>query len=384
VPNESKALYLFNSAYRSEYLINAMRTLALPHGATNDYGYATAGDAVHVIAAHRRPFSELPVNCPVVIIFVDRFHVDDSGLRRYYYHPLRRGALVRAWQEGERFFFRVRLLGDAVARDAASFSASVADALVGDSPTDLGAPRLVNGDPEYRADGQYAVLGPVLCDDQTCGSSLEEWHTLTQRLDQTTAFRTSKERPVVYARFTVSADMVNAPPDAEVLHEGASRFVVERGRQLRLVANYRFPLQSANTSAAVLMNIAYGEGLVPRSETTVLVAAVSRRIELPFSAEPFGDAIGSNISLNFSSVSPGTTVLAPQVNLPFRLEVPRVARLALAPMLILYLLGTVISGFDFTKLGAGEGVNLLLKLVGASAQAAALFWMITQYGKKIA
>src|SRR2546423_258254 len=96
--------YLFNSGFRSLYLENALRTLFLPPGATNEYRYKFRGARNQVASGTHERIKKARRGDPVAITFIDRYA---SG--GYAYHPLRLATLVKVWEEDDYLYVRAQL-----------------------------------------------------------------------------------------------------------------------------------------------------------------------------------------------------------------------------------------------------------------------------------
>lgn len=371
-------LYVFNSGFRDNYIVNVLNTLCLPRGATNVYSYGVISPdspgAGNISLEEASRVTALPINEPTTIIFIDRLRDGQP----YLYHPLRRGTLVSAKVTDGRLYVRVKLLEMCVATDAIAYSAALTSALV-----PLGAPKLT-GSPENAQDGQYALIGDqVVADTLLANESADDWRTLVGRLSATTALRSSADQPVVFARAALYEDANrNTPIVPEFLTVDQDRFRIVRGRKHTLVVSYVSPVQTIDKSITAEMSVTLGDDLRATSDTKAALNAAARQIEVSFATKRFVEDSKTRLTLAFTAPVGVKKFFAPKIDVP--LEIVETSRTwgVLVMLVLLYCIGTVVLGLDYSK-SVTAGV-VVAKTVASVVQIIAIIGMFRVFGKKYA
>jgi hypothetical protein len=323
-------LYLFNSAYRTRYLINVLNTLYLPNGSTNEYRYryrpGTGPDEhVNVNPEDVGRLRSLPGLTPVTIVFVDRFH--EGG---YYYHPLRQGTFAYEHEEGDRMFFRARLGDYIYPRDSDAFNQMFSERLASH-----GIPHLSGRDPWTSDDGWYVVPADDVFSrrgDYHCGE--DAWETCVDQLSRCRAFdrhepanrpagkpgakqgthrtaipRATDEtglREFVFARGSLKN--ASGKPVPCGLESQDSVFTLVRSGRYELDLSYRYSAQASDTGSRATVTYRSGDRLVPLGDQAAAIDSQANTLRYLFTTKKYLEQRSDSITCDFESGQPGATV----------------------------------------------------------------------------
>jgi hypothetical protein len=366
-------LYIFNSGFRDNYVVNALNTLCLPFGSANAYSYgvSSAANLGNVAATVADNIVALPANTDVLVVFIDRFRAD----QKYVYHPLRSGRFLSAQVDDGRLNVRVKLQDFWTPVDPKEFSDAVTTQLV-----PLGAPAFKDS-VDNRRDGQYAISADV--DLRSAIKSTNDWRALVDRLAATTALGATVEQPVVFARAELfdDAERTNALLPNGV-GDDQDRFRIARGRKYVFATSYVSPVQNLDKSVTAEMHVALGDDLRATSDTNHPLNAAARRAEVVFATKQLMEDNKSRISLSFAPPVGVKKFYAPKIDLPLEVIETGTSWVALVALVLLYCAGTVFAGLDYSKAVTAGPVSA--KIAGSIAQVGAIVGMLRVFGKKYA
>lgn len=354
-------LVLFNTGYRVGYIDNVFRTLFLPEGATNEYRYRVGDDAQVSLADIAKIKTQ--IGCPAVICFGDRYGSRD-GKPEYIFYPLRRGEVVSVSEVGERLFVKVRLEEFVNAELPLDYSETLYR-LASRDKFDL---LKYSGRPENDRDGRYVF--PVE-DEESLLQVLEKgdrsWLATVQQLEGLETFKNKLKGAAIFARAYFES---RRQPVVYSTVKKAQMAKLEKDDDLRLVVNYYFPSQTADTTAGAVMKVSAPNGAQILASGTHQLGMKESRIELPIVFEPSSDKRYFSFDVSFDRVVNGPAIIGSSESLLLCATDSYWRQLMVAFAVLLYVVGSVV----------------LVKqnpLGGALIQGGALIAMLKFAGKKV-
>lgn len=370
--------YIFNSGFRSLYLENALRTLFLPPGATNEYRYKFRGNRNQVAAGTHERIKKAKQGEPIAVSFIDRYST--AG---YAYHPLRLATLVKVWEEDDYLYIRARL-GEFVApNDPAAFSGRMLKELGRE-----GIAQLKGGNPDDPDDGYYVVSHDSLFETKTdfqWGTSA--WSATVERLDQTKVLGSTESDAVVFARAEVIGPSRDKSLTAKLEGKSVGVFRMTQGKLYKLRVAYRFPIQKKQRDAAATMELQSTANVRVLGSTTRAVNGYADRFEiLLVSSRYLEDALGS-LSARFTSASSSQRLFAPNgADVLVKVREPASYWFKLAVIVLIFGIAGAVVGIPPDKLPTSDwrGLPVWVWLKGTLAviQAGMLVLMFRLIGKK--
>lgn len=289
-------LVLFNTGYRVGYVGNVFRTLFLPKGAVNEYRYRI-GDDYQVSPAEVAKIKS-QIGCHAVVCFGDRYAVDDQT-PTYRFYPLRRGEILGVYENGGRLFVKLRLEDFVCASSPKEYSDNLYRLAAQDGFNLL----RYDGHPENDKDGHYVYVTEderVLLDSLQRGD--KTWLTIAQQLEGLRTFRDNLQGDAVFARAhlesrgeIVSYETVKKAQMADL----------EKDDDLRLVVNYYFPSQAADTAARAVMKVVSPNGVQILAPAVYELGMKESRIEIPIVFEPGSDKRYFSFDISFDKIANG-------------------------------------------------------------------------------
>lgn len=316
-------IYLFNSAYKPDYLQNIYRLIGTPVGCRQEMRYSVGQNT-----PPKKTDTEYKGR-KCVICYVDRF-----GEGGYRFYPIRKGSITKVNRVHGRVYYEIALGDHCYSPDPAELTRQL----------NLGVdncPTLTNNDPECGTDGLYCTEGPDL--DDLISSSEWSWSSAVDQILNTRCF--SEDKPAFFL--------------TEITRDGKSPEHDRYGLVLRANKNYRvtvyFRTRNATSSSKRHINVRIGQSNL----RDWLVGSNDNREHFDFSPLPI-DFATSAISVRTSIQSPDSTGgdFEYSVDIPFRTESWRISALLLA---ILY-------AFTYLNQAVQPGMELFAwKTVGFAA-----------------
>ena len=423
-------IYLFNSAYRPLYAIDALTVLALPVGATIIHRYRVRGEYRHVHpdlhngimrdgprgvrrvwrgrdrvvrlgSPLRRAGLPVPEAEPVLISFIDRY-----GPSGYIYHPLRLGTLFEVWERDDRAYFRVRL------EDYVAAAGERADALSNDIwqvLSEKNPPTLVPGNPEAENDGYYALQGPdVLHGRPGLLRGESAWVATVEALAATRKLGSSQTRTVVFVRSQLQRLAPDADPEPPRLFAGAERIPLRKDAMYELRISYRCPAHATGSGTLARLQVLHGDNLQVLEADSLPVNATADELWIPLTTKRYVEDRYSFLRVDIqpprgADVPPPDPasatrvpshpgeVLGPKLNVLLALQEGRWFWPSTLMALGLFVLAGLVLGVNAAQLAGVAPGNLPStiwaqitgpRVAGAIVQAVALLWLFRLIGKK--
>jgi len=371
-------LYIFNSGLRSLYVENALRTLFLPSGATNDYRYKFRGKRTHVAAGAHDQLKKAAAEEPVAISFIDRYSAGG-----YIYHPLRLGTFVKIWEEDDYIYIRAQLNKFVAPHDATAFSARMYKELA-----PKGVAQLRGGDPTDVDDGNYVVLHDSLFESTTDFHwGTPAWSATVERLDQTQALASTDVEGVLFARAELVGPAADETLSAKLEAQSVAVFPIVQGGMYKFRVAYRFPLQKSQTKAAVEMKLEATDNVRVLGNVTRAVNGYADRFENLLVSNRYPDDAMGSLSVRFAALTLPQKLLAPNgADILVKIRPPASYWVRLALIVLVFGIAAAVVGIPPDHLPPGElkGVPIWawLKSTFAVLQAAMLVLIFQLIGKK--
>ena len=253
---DRKILYLFNSALRRLYRENLYSILALPIGAAIQFRYTTE----HHVPPELLNRSLKGVDA--IIVFVDRF---SEG--KYTYHPIRKGKILRTFEEGDRLFL-ICQLGEYCGVDIPEhFTGALKTAA-------KGVPELTDGNPQNTKDGYYIQFGEDVRDEVKTDADL--WLTCVKGISQTNSFRDE------HTAFLKISLMAKSRRERELFRRRDGLAILKTGKHYSLDILYYDPDKGEKDKA---ITFSLQEPLKCYGAEQFVLGALTERISIPFGAE---------------------------------------------------------------------------------------------------
>lgn len=368
-------IYLFNSAYRPNYSKNVVRTLFFPKNYSNEYRYRVDGQNPYVKPDQVSDILQAK-NEDILVIFIDRF--SEGG---YFYHPLRKGKLIKCYKEGEKLFFKVSLHDFIYPINSTDFNSQILS--LGDIP------KLTNDDPQNTADGFYVIKGASIIDNKkSFHFGNEAWDKATEALKSTEAFQATDDKETIFARldfYSNSWFWKNKSPKSK---KHNYFFEIVKRKKYNLSLFYKYPNQVAQNSA--LLSIVEGDSLKIVSDHKIDINTYSNRQDIQLTSKRYIEDNDEFLLFEFESnvIAGKENLIAP--NHKFHIRILNGSAFWIQALIAIFIFG--ISEIIFsTDLSSTPEVNLeslwnqitWAKLVAAILKGISLFWIFRLLGKKI-
>jgi hypothetical protein len=368
-------LYLFNSAYRPLYAANALNTLYLPTGYTNEYRYRHTGEPRYVSPAVFEAMPRFKAGKECVIVFVDRY----SG-NGYIYYPFRFGKYVTFRNVNEYTHLTIELGDFVYPRDLAASNQHLIQAI-----GTKGLPRLTDNDPDNRRDGNYVIDGDSIFGHAADFIRGEEaWNANVDAFSGTRMLRTDETQSPIFLRVDIQRNRKRLNPK---LKNDSSVFSLAKKTPYDLVFTYRYPRQRIDATAVAEILVETGDNLILLGSSRLRVNTHANSVVVPFSSKKYPEETVGVVKV--SPMTPGgpPSLMLTQSDVRYKFSEPAFFVVQIWCALLLYSLFTALLGVDFSKLDP-----ITVKAVLAAAwpkallglpQAIALFWLFWLVGKKV-
>jgi hypothetical protein len=272
----------------------------LPQGATNEYRYLIGDDGQVSPAEIERIKTQ--IGCAAVVCFGDRYACENEA-PTYRFYPLRRGEVVDVFENGGRLFVKLRLEDFVCASSPKDYSAELYRLAARDEFHLL----RYEARPENDKDGRYVYASEeesVLLDSLQKGD--KAWLTTVQQLEGLTTFKEKLQGDAIFARAHLES---RGEPVFYRSVKKTQMATLEKDDDLRLVVNYYFPSQSADTAARAVMKVIFPSGAQILAPSSYEIGMKESRIEIPIVFEPSSDKRYFSFDISFDRVTGGSTAI---------------------------------------------------------------------------
>lgn len=374
-------IYLFNSGFRPNYTQNVNRTLFLPTGWTNEYRYRFNGERPNIDPTKVDDFLNLNrfykfKKEEVLICFIDRFA--EGG---YSYHPLRRGKLVKCFINGDKLFFRVKLLEFISPNNNNEFNAQI--------KTIGNLPHLTDNDPEYSNDGFYAIKNNDITKKTISYISGENaWNKITDDIKVTRAFIANDIKETVFARLSINSNSRFRDNKFPIIRKDNCFFKITKSHKYSLNLFYKYPNQVQNNT--VNLRLSTKDSLKVLTEDCIPIDNYTNNSLITLSSRRYIEDNSDSLKFEFISNQKieKENLIAPNFTLSFRIVEGLGFWIQMAFAIVLFGISEIIFSINYSSLSSISLISLLdeitvTKLVGTTLKGIALFWIFRLVGKKI-
>jgi hypothetical protein len=368
-------IYLFNSAFRPNYLQNVGRTLFLPYGWTNEYRYRFEGQHPNIDPTKVEELVKAK-NVNVLIVFVDRFN---NG--QYSYHPLRKGKLINCYKNGGRLFFKVKLLEYITPTNNLEFNAQLIN--IGNLP------KLTNNDPQNSNDGFYAIRNSDLTKEKSKyikGDSA--WDKITDDIKNTVAFAAKNNQETVFARLSIPSKNWFYKTKSPRVKKSNTFFKISKGQQYHFNLFYKYPNQIGNR--VTNLDLTTNDSIRILSETQIAIDNYTNNTTINFTTKRYIEDNNDNISFKFNSsnIPNPENLIAPNFTIGMNIKEGLSFWIQIAIAIILFGISEIIFSIDYNSISNITFTSIIseitiAKLIGTLLKGLALFWIFRLVGKKI-
>ena len=373
-------IYLFNSAHRPNYTRNVAKTLFLPEGCINEYRYRFRGAKTNIDPTQVDEFlkfNNLRFNKEdVLICFIDRFA--SSG---YKYHSIRKGKLIKCYKEGDRFFFKVRLLDFISPNDNKVFESHIKN--IGKLP------KLTDNDPNNDNDGFYAIINNDITKrkgDYIFGS--DAWDKITNDIMEAKAFKSTNEQETVFARLSIKSNQWFKKNIQPIIKQDDQYFKIIKNHKYTLNFYYKYPNQVNNNS--INLDLSTDNSIKIISAKCILIDNYSNNSTIIISSIKNCEDKRGNLIFEFKSnqaINPNN-LISPNYTFSFKISEGLGFWVQILIATVLLGISEIIFSIDFSRIN-NMTLDVIIseititKLIGTIIKTIALFWIFKLVGKKI-
>ena len=373
-------IYLFNSAYRPNYTKNVVKTLFLPEGCISEFRYRFKGERPNIDPTQVDEFlkfNNFRFNKEdVLICFIDRFATGG-----YNYHALRKGKLIKCYNDGDRLFFKVRLLDFISPNDNEMFKSHISN--IGKLP------KLTDNDPKNDNDGFYAIINNDITKrngDYIFGS--DAWDKITNDIMEAKAFKSTNEQETIFARLSIKSNRWFTKNKQPTIKKDDQYFKIIKNHKYTLNFYYKYPNQVNKNS--INLNLSTNNSIKVINNECITIDSCSNNSKIIISSIKYCEDSRDNLKFEFTSNQgiKQENLISPNFTFSFKISDGLCFWIQLLIATVLFGMSEIIFSIDISQiktitLNAILGGITITKLIGTLAKAIALFWIFRLIGKKI-
>jgi len=383
-------IYIFNSAYRTKYTENIIRTLFFPDGWINKYRFRCAQENSLVSNEDLMKFNIVEKVEEVLITFVDRFSANG-----YYYYPVRMGTFYKKEIIGDNIFIYVKLGKLIFPRNIQTFQTGLLNI------TKSALPHLTGGDPNNENDGRYALFADKIENfEEECYLNYDAFNNFVDNIKRTLRFTPTQIQDFVFAHCVLEKEknafttFINnkikflCKPLVSVKNKDIlSYFPIIKNKNYKLKIYYKYPSQEINVNNNCNINLDGYDNINIAGDKMINANSRFENTEINISSHSDKRNFIGNLNFTFSSPDENKIVNVAPIDLQFKIFESKSYFLKLFILLLFYTIFTIALTYDYTKIPSFNindylTFNTFFKLFLAIGQAFNLILIIKLFGKK--
>lgn len=373
-------IYIFNSAFRPNYAQNIIRTLFFPNGWINTYRYRCRGERTNIHTSMVDDLKNAKQYSEVVITYIDRFYEEDN-VKKYFYHPIRRGKLLKCEEIGGKLFFTV-ILGDFIyPHNPVEISNKFGNSL-------NYLPKLTNNNPEETNDGSYALVeNDITNESQSFYTGEKAWDHITDSFKNLEAFKIKENAETIFVRGELYKANKSENIIKPIINNDEVYYEIIKAQKYRFKMFYKYPNQYDENKAK--LEIKSGSNLKILSNDIISIDNYTNFEFFNLSTIRYVEVYYDKIDLLFKpSAEKYENLLAPNESLTFKLKESQNFWFQIILAIIVFSVSGLLIATDLRNMPEITLKTIFqeihwIRLLSSFMQGLMLFWIFRLLGKKV-